>query len=201
MLRLGFLSSAFTAAAGLVVLVFAGLVLLIFLAAYALAAAIAAIVPVIYLDARREWNVTGEQIGYVAILLLAFFVSGAFAFALDAVLGTYVSLPGMIAALDLTEMEHARYEPLVRSVLDYYAVALGPTPATWLRFLALHAAIVVVFAAVLLRTTPDESLEPAPLPRRCLRMLALSVVAVGISTFVAFPILVQVLLWVRAPGV
>jgi hypothetical protein len=41
----------------------------------------------------------------------------------------------MIAALDLTEMEHVRCEPLVRGVLDYCAVALGPTPATWLPYL------------------------------------------------------------------
>jgi hypothetical protein len=106
----------------------------------------------------------------------------------------------MTAALDLVVWERARPGPLVRSVLDFYAVALGPTPWTWLRYLALHAAIVVVFAAVLRWTAPEEALEPAAPLRRSLQMLALSAVAVGTSTVVTFPILVQVLLWLRAPG-
>jgi hypothetical protein len=155
---------------------------------------VVAIVPVMYVDAKREWNV-GEN---PVMLLLAFFVSGAAAFALDLIFKTHVSVPGMIAALDLTHHVAARPQPLIASVLDYYAVALGPTPWTWLRFLAIHAAMVVVFAAVLFRTTPEEAtLEPAPPLKRSLRMLGLSAVAVGASAAVAFPLLVQLMIWVR----
>lgn len=111
--RSGFFISGVSGFAGLVVLVLAGLFLLFLLAAYALAAAAVAIVPVSYLDAKREWNGAGEHFGYVLILPLAFFVSGAFAFALDAVLGTHVSVPGMIAALDLVVWQRARPGPLV----------------------------------------------------------------------------------------
>jgi hypothetical protein len=193
----GLSTSAITAGMALIALFLVGLALLLVLAAYSLAAAVVAIVPVIYVDAKREWDVTGENIGYIVTLLFAFFVAGAAAFALDLVLKTHVSAPGMIAALDLVRWEHARPEPLVQSVLDYYAVALGPTFWTWLRFLAIHAAMVVVFATVLFRTTPDETLEPAPPLKRCLRMLGLSAVAVGASAAVAFPLLVQIMIWLR----
>ncbi len=152
--KFGFSISAITAGMALIVLVLAGLALLFVLAAYSLAAAVVAIVPVIYVDVKREWDVTGEDISYVLTLLFAFFVSGAAAFAIDLVLETHVSAPAMIAALDLVQWTHARPEPLVQNMLDYYAVALGPTPWTWLRFLAVHAVMVVVFATVLCRTTP-----------------------------------------------
>jgi hypothetical protein len=193
MTKLGFSSSAITAGAALVAVVLLGFALLFVLAAYALAAVVVAIVPVMYVDAKREWNV-GEN---PVMLLLAFFVSGAAAFALDVILETHVSAPGMIAALDLVQWTRARREPLVQSVLDYYAVALGPTPWTWLRFLAIHAAMVVVFAAVLFWTPPEEEREPAPPLTRGLRMLGLSAVAVGASAAVAFPLLVQLMIWVR----
>ena len=130
-------------------------------------------------------------------LLFGLFVSGAAAFAIDLVLETHVSAPAMIAALDLVQWTHARPEPLVQSILDYYAVALGRTPWTWLRFLAVHAVMVVVFATVLFRTTPDEAREPTPPLKRCVRMLNLSAVAVGASATVAFPLLVQIMIWLR----
>ena len=103
----------------------------------------------------------------------------------------------MIAALDLVQWTHARPEPLVQNMLDYYAVALGPTPWTWLRFLAVHAVMVVVFATVLFRTNSDQALEPAPPLKRSVRMLGLSAVAVGASAAVAFPLLVQIMIWLR----
>ena len=81
--KFGFSISAITAGMALIVLFLAGLALLFVLAAYSLAAAVVAIVPVIYVDAKREWDVTGEDIGYVARLLFAFFVSGAAAFAIE----------------------------------------------------------------------------------------------------------------------
>jgi hypothetical protein len=195
--KFGFSISAITAGMALIVLVLAGLALLFVLAAYSLAAAVVAIVPVIYVDAKREWDVTGEDISYVVTLLFAFFVSGAAAFAIDLVLETHVSAPAMIAALDLVQWTHARPEPLVQNMLDYYAVALGPTPWTWLRFLAVHAVMVVVFATVLFRTTPDQALEPTPPLKRSVRMLGLSAVAVGASAAVAFPLLVQIMIWLR----
>src|SRR5262245_26155858 len=118
----GLSTSAITAGMALIALVFLGLALLLVLAAYSLAAAVVAIVPVIYVDSKREWDVTGENIVYVVTLLFAFFISGATAFGLDLLLKTYVSAPAMMAALDLVKWEHARPEPLVQSVLDYYAV-------------------------------------------------------------------------------
>ena len=195
--KFGFSISAITAGMALIVLFLAGLALLFVLAAYSLAAAVVAIVPVIYVDAKREWDVTGEDISYVVTLLFAFFVSAAATFAIDLILGTHVSAPAMIAALDLVQWTHARPEPLVQNILDYYAVALGPTPSTWLRFLAVHAVMVVVFAAVLFRTTPYQALEPTLPLKRCVRMLGLSAVAVGASAAVAFPLLVQIMIWLR----
>ena len=195
--KLGFSISAITAGMALIVLVLAGLALLFVLAVYSLAAAVVAIVPVIYVDAKRQWDVTGEDISYVVTLLFAFFVSGAAAFATDLVIGTHVSAPAMIAALDLVQWTHARPEPLIRSMLDYYAVALGPTPWTWLRFLAVHGVMVVVFATVLFGTTLDQALEATPPLKRCVRMLGLSAVAVGASAAVAFPLLVQIMIWLR----
>jgi hypothetical protein len=194
----GLSTSAITAGTALIALVFLGLALLLVLAAYSLASAVVAIVPVIYVDARREWDVTGEHITYLVALLFAFFVSGAAAFGLDLLLGTHVSAPAMIAALDFVQWEHARPEPLIQSVSDYYAVALGPTPQTWLRFLAVHAAMVVVFATMLFRATPDQGPEPVPPLKRRLRMLGLSAVAIGASSAVAFPLLVQVMIWLRS---
>jgi hypothetical protein len=193
----GFSISAITAGMALLVLVLAGLALILVLAAYSLAAAVVAIAPVIYVDARREWDITGEDISYVVTLLFAFFVSGAAAFGVDLVLETHVSAPAMIATLDLVQWTHARPEPLVQSMRDYYVVALGPTLWTWLRFVAVHAVMVVVFATVLFRATPDEALEPMPALTRCVRMLGLSAVAVAASAAIAFPVLVQIVIWLR----
>lgn len=194
--RFGFSVSAISAGAALVALVLLGLAILLVLAAYALVATLVAVVPVLYVDARREWNLGGVSMA----LPFAFFGSSVAAFALDLVLGTHVSVPAMIDALDLVRWEHARPEPLIQGVLDYYAVALWPTPATWLRFLAIHAAMIVIFATVLwvlLRTSSDEEIEPtAPLDLG-LRMLVLSAVAVVASAAVAFPLLVQLMIWLR----
>jgi hypothetical protein len=194
--RFGFSVSAISAGAALIALVLLGFALMFVLGAYALVAAVVAIVPVIYVDAKCEWNVSGVVLTFP----LAFFVAGVSTFALDLILGTYVSVPAMIAALDLVRWEYARPEPLVQSVPDYYAVALGPTLWTWLRFLAIHVATVVVFAAVLwvlFRKSFEESVEPTPPLTRGIHLLGLSAVAVAASAAVAFPLFVKLTIWLR----
>jgi len=186
--KFGFFSSGLAAGAALVVLYFAGIVMLALVAIHALIAAVIAFVPVIYVESRRYWAVTNEDPGFIATLQLAFLISGAAAFALDLLLGTHVSVPAMIAALDLTHFEFARRQPLITSVLDYYAVALGPTPWTWLRYVGLHVAIVLVFAGVVYRVTADEEREPEPPMKRYLQILVLSGVAVGTAAVTLFPL-------------
>jgi hypothetical protein len=193
---MGFSVSAISAGAALIALVFLGLGLLLALAAYALLATVVAIVPVTYVDAKYEWNAGGVVLAFP----IAFLVASVAAFALDLTLGSYVSVPAMIDAFDLVRWEYARPEPLVRSVLDYYAVALGPTRWTWLRFLAIQIVMVVVFATVLwalFRKSFEEEIEPTPPLRRGLRMLGLSAVAIGTSAAVAFPLFVQLVIWLR----
>lgn len=187
--RIGFFASALTAGAALVVLAFAGFVLLMLFTVYALIAAAIALVPVICVDAKRQSAVTQESLGFIIPLQIAFLVSGAAAFALDLIFKTYFSVPAMIDALYLTHYEYARPQPLIESVLDYYAFALGPTPWTWLRYVGFQIAIVFVFAGVLRRVTPpDEEREPQPPMTRNLQMLLLSAVAVGISAVTLFPL-------------
>jgi hypothetical protein len=186
--RNGFSASALTAGASLVVLVFAGLVLLMLFAVYAAIAAVVALIPVLYVDAKRDSAVTQESPAFVIPLALAFLVSGAAAFVLDLIFKTYVSVPAMIDALDLTRFEYARRVPLIESVLDYYVFVLGPTPGTWLRYVGFQIAIVLVFAGVLYRLTADEALEPESPIKRKLQILLLSAVAVGTSAVTLFPL-------------
>ena len=127
--------------------------------------------------------------------MAAFLVSGAAAFALDLVFRTYISLPAMIDAVDrLTVFEHARREPLIQSVRDYYALVLGSTPAAWLRFAGYYVVMVVVFAAVLLwfilniESVPDLHAEPRSPGKRNLRLLGASAVAVGAVALTLFPL-------------
>jgi len=186
--RIGFFTGVLTAGGALVVLVFAGLFILMLFAIYAWIAAVIALLPVIYVEAKRYWVVTHEDPAFIATLQLAFLISGAAAFGLDLIFKTYVSMPAMIDALDLTHNVAARPQPLIKSVLDYYALALGPTPWTWLRYVGFHVAIVLVFAGVLRWVTPDEEREPEPPMKRNLQMLVLSAVAVGTSAVTLFPL-------------
>jgi len=100
--RIGFFTGVLTAGGALVVLVFAGLFILMLFAIYAWIAAVIALLPVIYVEAKRYWVVTHEDPAFIATLQLAFLISGAAAFALDLIFKTYVSMPAMIDALDLT---------------------------------------------------------------------------------------------------
>lgn len=195
--KTGFFIGVVTAGAALVVLVFAGLVLLMLFAIYAWIAAVIAFVPVIYVEAKRYWVITHENPAFIVQLQLGFLVSGAAAFALDLIFKTHVSVPAMIDALELTHYVAARPQPLIESVLDYYAFALGPTPWTWLRYVGFHVAIVLVFAGVLRRVTPDEEREPEPPMKRNLQMLVLSAVAVGTSAVTLFPLTIWAIIALR----
>lgn len=189
----GFFASGVAAFAGLVVLFFAGFFALLLFAVWAFIAAIVAHVALVLLEGRTGWNVA-EQTGCVIPFMVAFLISGAAAFALDLVFTTYISLPAMIDAVDrLTHSVGARPVPRIESVLDYYRVALGPTPGTWLRAAGYYLVIVLVFAAVLrwfsLNIEPEPELYPETVTpmRRTARMLGVSAVAVVAVAITWFP--------------
>jgi hypothetical protein len=125
--------------------------------------------------------------------MVAFLISGAAAFALDLIFKTYVSMPAMIDAVDrLTLWVGGRPVPLIESVLDYYRVALGPTPGDWLRVAGHYVATILAFAGVLfwfsLNIEPEPELYPEPVSptKRAVRLLgasALSVLAVALTLF------------------
>ena len=188
----GFFAGGIAAFLGLIVLFFAGLVALLIFAAWAFIAAIVGHLALATID-REERSV--KETGCVVPFMVAFMVSGAAAFALDLVFETYISLPAMIDAVDrLTVAEHARYEPLIQSVRDYYALALGPTPGTWLRFAGYYVVIVLVFAAVLLwfslNLEPEHELYPEPVSpmQRTVRRVGASAVAVVAVALTLFPL-------------
>jgi len=184
----GFFAAGVSAGAALVVLAFAGVVMLMLFAIYAGIAAIIAVLPVMYLESRYNWSITYNSIGFIPAFLLAFVISGGVAFALDLIFKTYFSVPGMIAALEVTHWVAARPVKLIESVPDYYAFALGPTPGTWLRFVGFHIAIVLVFAGVLIRMPAEAELEPDPPMKRNLQLLGLSALAVASSAVTLFPL-------------
>jgi hypothetical protein len=185
------------------VLFFAGLVALLLFAVWAFVAAIVAHLALGLVEARTDWNIS-EKTGCIVPFMLAFLISGAAAFALDLIFTTYVSLPAMIDAVDrLTVFEHARREPLIQSVRDYYAFVLGSTPGTWLRFAGPYVVIVLVFAAVLLWLTlniesvPDAHSEPMAPMKRNLQLLGISTVAVGAVALTLFPLTTWAMLALR----
>ena len=187
--RSGFFAAGVAAGGAAVVFLFAGFIVLLLVAIYAFVAAILAVLAVACVETRRPSFVIPESLWFLFPFLLAFVVSGAAAFVLDLIFKTHVSIPAMINALDLTHNVAARPQPLVEGVLDYYAVALGPTPRTWLRYVGMHVAIVLVFAGVVRwMMSYDEELEPEPPLRRNLRILALSAVAVGTAAVTVFPL-------------
>ncbi len=94
----------------------------------------------------------------------------------------------MIDALEFTHYVAARPQPLIESVLDYSAFALGPTPWTWLRYFGYHVVSVLVFAGVLRRVIQVMEIEPEPPIKRNVQMLVLSAVAVAISAVTVFPL-------------
>ena len=190
----GFFPAGIAAFFGIIVVFFAGFVALIIFAVWAFIAAIVAHIVLGLLEARTNWNIA-DKTGCVVPFMIAFMISGAVAFVLDLVFTTYVSLPAMIDAVDrLTVAEHARREPLIQSVRDYYALVLGSTPGTWLRFAAHYVVIVLVFAAVMLWLTlkiesvPDAHAEPVLPVRRNLQLLGVSAVAVVTVALTLFPL-------------
>ena len=190
----GFFASGVAGFSALLVLNFAGIVALTVFAVWAMIAAIIAMAALLILEAKSGWGVTDRVPATPIPLQVAFLISGAAAFALDLIFKTYVSLPAMIDALDLTHFEHARREPLIQSVRDYYAFVLGPTPGTWLRFLSHYLVIVLVFAAVLLWFTlniepePELYAEPKSPMKRNVQLLGVSAVAVGAVALTLFPV-------------
>jgi hypothetical protein len=189
----GFFASGVAAFAGLVVLWFAGIVALMLLAAWAGIAAVIALVALLIVEARSGWGITDGIPVSIIPLQVAFLISGAAVFALDLIFKTYVSLPAMIDAVDrLTHSVGARPVPLIESVLDYYRVALGPTPGAWLRFAGHYAVSILAFAGVLLwfslNIEPEPELYPEPVSptKRAVQLLgtsAVSVVAVALTLF------------------
>ena len=199
----GFFASGVAAFFGLVVLFFAGFVALILFAVWAFLAAIVAHIVLGVVEARTDWSIS-EKTGCIAPFMLAFLISGAAAFVLDLIFKTYVSLPAMIDAVDrLTIFEHARREPLIQSVRDYYAFVLGSTPGSWLRFAGYYAVIVLVFAAVMLWLTrkiesvPDHHAEPVSPITRNLQLLGVSAVAVVTVALTLFPLTTWAMIAVR----
>ena len=191
----GFFASGVAAFAGLVVLFFAGFVALMLFAVWAFIAAIVAHIAVAVVDARTGWSLAKGSPAFIVPFMVAFLVSGAAAFALDLILETYISLPAMIDAVDrLTHSVGARPVPLIESVRDYYRVALGPTPGTWLRVAGYYVVIVLVFAAVLrwfsLNIEPEPELYPEPVTpvKRTARLLGASAVAVVAVALTLFPL-------------
>lgn len=191
----GFFASGIAAVLGLVVLFFAGIVALMIFAVWAFIAAIVAHIAVALVDDRTGWGIAKGVPAFIVAFMVAFLISGAAAFGLDVMFKTYISLPAMIDAVDrLTHSVGARPVPLIESVLDYYRVALGPTPGTWVRFAGYYAVIVLAFAAVLrwfsLHVEPEPELYPEPVSpmKRRLRWLGASAVAVGTVALTLFPL-------------
>jgi hypothetical protein len=200
----GFFASGIAAFTGLIVVAFAGIVALMLFAVWAFVAALVAHTAVALVDARTPWDITKAIPAFIVPFMVAFLISGAAAFALDLIFKTYISLPAMIDGVDrLTHSVGARPVPLIESVLDYYRVALGPTPGTWLRFAGYYVVIVLVFAAVMrwfsLNIEPEPELYPEPQsPRqRRLRLLGVSVVAVGATALTLFPLTTWAMIGVR----
>jgi hypothetical protein len=191
----GFFASGVAAFAGLVVLFFAGIVALMLFAAWAFIAAIVAHIAVALVDARTGWNIAKGVPAFIVPFMVAFLISGAVAFALDLIFKTYVSLPAMIDAVDrLTHWVGGRPVPLIESVLDYYGVALGPTPGAWLRVTGQYGATILAFAGVLvwfsLNIEPEPELYPEPVSptRRAARLLGASTVSVVAVALTLFPL-------------
>ena len=190
----GFFASGVALFAALSVIVFAGIVALLLFAAWAVIAAIVAHIALGLVEARTDWKVA-EKAGCVVPFMIAFLISGVAAFVLDLILHTYVSLPAMIDAVDrLTVFEHARREPLIQDVGDYYALVLGSTPGAWLRFAAYHVVMVVVFAAVLLwlhlkiESVPERDEEPISPVKLGTQLLGISAVAVATVSLTLVPL-------------
>jgi hypothetical protein len=190
----GFFASGVSFFAAIVVIYFAGIVVLTLFAVWAMIAALIALAAVMIVEARSGREITHGIPVTPIPLQVAFLISGVAAFGLDLIFTTYVSLPAMIDALDLTHFEHARREPLIRSVSDYYAFVLGSTPGTWLRFAGQYVVIVLVFAAVLLWFTlniePEPELYPEPTSpmKKGLQLLGVSAISVVAVALTLFPI-------------
>jgi hypothetical protein len=193
----GFFAAALTAGAALLVLVLAGFAFVLLSAIYAGVAAVVAAVVLMVIASMSGWSVAEDGIGFIGPFVLAFLISGGVGLALDLILKTHFSVPGMGAALDLTHWVNARPQPLIRTVPDYYAFALGPKPSTWLRFIGFQVAIVLVFAAVLIRIPAEPELEPDPPMTRVLRLVALSAIAVATSAVTVFPLAMWAMIALR----